>query len=185
MMTSAMALLLVAMAMNEPMPREQAVTLAKETVSQQARVPAEQLAVESATIVDWPDSSLGCPQPGMMYAQMITPGFKVILVAANIKYAVHIGSGRAVICNGPGASSSGPKAKAAQAKLELIQRAREKLSATLQVDMEKIQATLIGNAKPTCGGPGAGQKSAQVVLDYDGRQFIYDAASDATHECEK
>lgn len=186
MMTSAMAsLLVVAMVVNEPMTQEQAITLAKETVTGQARVPAEQLVVESVTAVDWPDSSLGCPQPGMMYAQVITPGFKVILVTAKTKYSVHIGSGRALVCNGPGASSLGPKAKAAQAKLALIQRAREKLSATLQVDMEKIQATTVSTSKPTCGGPAAGQRSAQVYMDYEGRQFIYDAATDLTHECEK
>jgi len=28
---------------------------------------------------DWPDSSLGCPQTGMMYAQVITPGWLVLI----------------------------------------------------------------------------------------------------------
>ncbi len=28
---------------------------------------------------DWPDSSLGCPQPDMLYAQVITPGYLVVV----------------------------------------------------------------------------------------------------------
>ena len=29
--------------------------------------------------VEWRDSSLGCPQPDMMYAQMLTPGYRIVL----------------------------------------------------------------------------------------------------------
>jgi len=28
--------------------------------------------------VTWPDSSLGCPEPGMMYAQALVPGFRLV-----------------------------------------------------------------------------------------------------------
>ena len=28
--------------------------------------------------VDWPDTSLGCPEPGKVYAQVITPGFRLV-----------------------------------------------------------------------------------------------------------
>ena len=27
---------------------------------------------------DWPDTSLGCPEPGRVYAQVITPGFRLV-----------------------------------------------------------------------------------------------------------
>lgn len=33
--------------------------------------------------VQWPDGSLGCPQPGMFYNQMITPGYRVELRAGD------------------------------------------------------------------------------------------------------
>ena len=38
-----------------------------------------QVIVESVENVEWRDSSLGCPQPGMMYAQVVTPGFRIVL----------------------------------------------------------------------------------------------------------
>jgi hypothetical protein len=28
--------------------------------------------------LDWPDASLGCPEPGKVYTQMLVPGFRVV-----------------------------------------------------------------------------------------------------------
>lgn len=38
---------------------------------------------------EWRDASLGCPQEGMMYAQVITPGYLIILAAADQQYEYH------------------------------------------------------------------------------------------------
>jgi hypothetical protein len=43
--------------------------------------------------VTWPDASLGCPEPGMAYAQMLTPGFRVTLRSNNKLYQYHAGGG--------------------------------------------------------------------------------------------
>jgi hypothetical protein len=48
--------------------------------------------------VDWPDTSLGCPQPGMMYAQMITPGYRIILSARGQEYDYRADLKRAFLC---------------------------------------------------------------------------------------
>ena len=48
--------------------------------------------------VDWPDSSLGCPQPDMMYAQVITPGYRVVLALDDQEYVYHTNTRRAVFC---------------------------------------------------------------------------------------
>lgn len=47
---------------------------------------------ESAEMT-WPDSSMGMPEPGEMYAQMLTEGFRVVLRAAGKKYEYHFASG--------------------------------------------------------------------------------------------
>ena len=54
---------------------------------------AEQLAIDRSTIkvvlveeVVWSDSSLGCPQPGMSYAQVLTDGMRIILEADGSQY---------------------------------------------------------------------------------------------------
>ncbi len=47
-------------------------------VAQKLGVAATELTVVSAEEVEWSDASLGCPEPGMFYAQVITPGWRVI-----------------------------------------------------------------------------------------------------------
>ena len=37
----------------------------------------------SAELRDWPDGSLGCPAPGMLYTQVITPGYRVVIEAGD------------------------------------------------------------------------------------------------------
>jgi len=46
--------------------------------------------------VDWGDASLGNPEPGMMYAQVITPGFKMSLAADGGTYIFHTSMDRVV-----------------------------------------------------------------------------------------
>jgi hypothetical protein len=65
------------------------VGLAKQDLAKQLSVAADQILVVSVTPTDWPDSSLGCPKPGMAYAQVITPGFRIILEQAQKQYAYH------------------------------------------------------------------------------------------------
>ena len=62
-------------------------------------VAAGQLAVERVEAREWSDSSLGCPQPGMMYAQVITPGYLVIVAGGGKRLEYHTDlRGRAVMC---------------------------------------------------------------------------------------
>lgn len=39
--------------------------------------------------VTWPDSSLGCPQPGHVYSQVIVPGYRITLIANTREYLYH------------------------------------------------------------------------------------------------
>ena len=61
-----------------------------------------QVIVESVEDVEWRDSSLGCPQPGMMYAQVITPGFRIVLQLNGARYTYHGDlSRRVTLCENP------------------------------------------------------------------------------------
>src|SRR3990170_856905 len=40
-------------------------------------VPASQIEVVSSEAVIWPDGSLGCPQPGMNYIQILMEGYRI------------------------------------------------------------------------------------------------------------
>jgi len=78
--------------------RDAAVALAKKQLSAALDVTVDTIELDKAEAVDWPDTSLGCREKGKMYAQMITPGYKVLLKVDEKTYAVHVGAGRAVVC---------------------------------------------------------------------------------------
>ncbi|MDP9443966.1 MAG: hypothetical protein M3P83_06315 [Actinomycetota bacterium] len=57
-------------------------------------VAPEQVHVLNVEDVTWRDGSLGCPQPGMMYPQVLTPGRRIVLESGGERYEYHSGSGR-------------------------------------------------------------------------------------------
>lgn len=58
-------------------------------LSQRLNVPASDISLVSMEAKEWSDASLGCPQEGMMYAQVITPGYLIILTAQGQQYPYH------------------------------------------------------------------------------------------------
>lgn len=48
--------------------------------------------------MDWPNSSLGCPEKGMMYLDVITSGFHVEFDVGGKIYHVHTAERYAVVC---------------------------------------------------------------------------------------
>jgi hypothetical protein len=68
-------------------------------LAQRLKLPEAQIALVRAEAVDWPDSSLGCPQPGMMYLQVVTPGYRLVLSAGGVSAEYHTDAGgRFVVC---------------------------------------------------------------------------------------
>jgi hypothetical protein len=43
----------------------------------QTGLSADHLKVASVEQVTWPDGSLGCPEPDLMYTQMLVPGYRI------------------------------------------------------------------------------------------------------------
>jgi len=78
---------------------EKAVAAAKADLMQRLGVTEEAIVVKSIEEVQWRDASLGCPQPGMMYAQVITPGFQIVLEVEGQTYEYHTDQTRAVLCD--------------------------------------------------------------------------------------
>lgn len=66
-------------------------------------IDTETVTLESWEAVTWRDSSLGCPQPDMMYLQVLTPGYRFVFSNrdGNVIY-VHTDTGaRAIVCENP------------------------------------------------------------------------------------
>jgi len=71
---------------------------ARQDLARQLAVSEGEIRVVSAESVQWSDTSLGCPEPGMMYAQVITPGYKFVLEHEGKQYDYHAGQGRVILC---------------------------------------------------------------------------------------
>lgn len=56
---------------------------------QRAGVTVDAISVVSGEAVEWPDGAVGCPQPGMMYPQVITPGYRLVLSVDGREYNYH------------------------------------------------------------------------------------------------
>lgn len=52
------------------------------------------IGVAQAEAVVWPDGSLGCPQPGMVYTQVQVEGARIVLQVSGVAYPYHSGGGR-------------------------------------------------------------------------------------------
>ncbi len=78
------------------------VEAAREHVATQMDISTEAMEVVATAAVEWSDASLGCPDPGKLYAQVITPGYRIILEVEGREIEVHTDQeGRnVVICNG-------------------------------------------------------------------------------------
>jgi hypothetical protein len=67
------------------------VAKATEDLAARLGIFADDIELLAAVLVTWPDSSLGCPEPGMVYAQLIQDGSVIELGANDRVYRYHTG----------------------------------------------------------------------------------------------
>jgi hypothetical protein len=60
-------------------------------------VPPDTVQVVSIEPRNWPDASLGCPQPDMLYAQVVTPGYLVLVDVSGERIEYHTDERRTVV----------------------------------------------------------------------------------------
>jgi hypothetical protein len=75
---------------------------AKEDLAQRLSVSVSQINLVDAQEVVWPDSSLGCPKEGMAYAQVLTPGYLILLQSGDHEFEYHASKGTFITyCENP------------------------------------------------------------------------------------
>lgn len=83
------------------------VDLAKADLGERLGVGADEIAVRSAEATEFPDASLGVPEPGKMYAQVITPGYVIKLAVEGAVYRYRGTGDRVVLVPDEGETSKG------------------------------------------------------------------------------
>ena len=83
------------------------VQLALADAGRRSRLDPSELKVVLAEAVTWPDGSLGCPRPDMMYTQALVPGYRIRIVAGGQTLEYHASQrGQPFYC--PASRISGP-----------------------------------------------------------------------------
>ncbi len=175
--------------------RDAAAQLAVTTVSEKLSIDPETIDVIHVSIMDWPDSSLGCPRPGVEYLQAVTRGSLVLLRANKKAYRVHIGNNRAVICDKPlkGGLSRQPKGLSGIPVRGLMQTARQDLARRLGVSSTEVSVTRVESrtwpdAALGCPAPGQDYDETEIqgfriTLDYAGQTFSYHTDQQQAFPC--
>lgn len=90
-------------------PRSPQTRAAVADLAARLNLPPDQIEVVSEEEVTWPDGSLGCPQPGMMYTMALVDGMRIVLRAQGRDYSYHSGGNSdPFLCAGPGGSLIDP-----------------------------------------------------------------------------
>ena len=75
------------------------VSQAKQKLSQKFQLNIADISLFSVAPAEWPDSSLGCPQPGVLYQPVVTPGYQMVFESGRRTFVVHTGqSSQVLIC---------------------------------------------------------------------------------------
>lgn len=151
-------------------------------------VATEGLRVDSVEATEWPDSSLGCPQPGMSYLQVITPGHVVRFAGSGGPHEVHVAGENAVICSpglqlGPGMPRRPRTAQPARNLEKMLEQSREDLARRLGVD--PLSVSVLDTTPVQFAGAGLGCElqaadsaargvpGFRILLSQNGRPFVY------------
>jgi len=174
--------------------------VARSMLARELKVPGDRVKVLDMTPVDWPDSSLGCPEKDKMYAQMITSGHRVRLEVDGAPYEVHVAGTRAVRCGpagpaSPGASppaSAGTSSSYPAAAVRVSRLARKDLANHLglpvaRVKVSSVRPTTWPDARLGCPGPAPTEPKPVtgfiVQLRASGKTYRYHADEQRAVRC--
>ena len=72
--------------------------LARKDLAQRLGVDAAAIRIASIEPKHWSDASLGCPEPGKVYQQMLVDGFRLILESGGQRYDYRSDGRRVRLC---------------------------------------------------------------------------------------
>lgn len=165
--------------------KETAARLAVDTLSQKLSVEPDSIEVVHVAAMEWPNSGLGCPRPGVNYLQVITRGWLALLQTAQQVYRVHIGNKQAIVCENAlrGALPHGPNTWAGKHIRDLMQAAKKDLAQRLdvpptEISISKIESvtwpdTALGCPVPEQDYGESKVRGFRITLDHNGQSFSY------------
>ena len=178
-----------------PPEAEAVVKLAADDLTQRLSLAPGAIQLVSVEAVEWSDASLGCPQPGMMYAQVITPGYLLVMEAGGEQYTYHTDMDRFVVLCEEGGETSGttsgatPPGEPAISEpqdpflSEMVAQAKQDLANRLSVELDRINLlevrevtwpdSSLGCPQPGMAYAQAPQEGLLIRLGVDKDMYFY------------
>jgi len=78
---------------------------ARQALAKRAGISNGEISIVSIDARSWPDSSLGCPEEGRFYLQVVTPGYAIRLEARGQIYEYHVDDAAKTVVSCPGAET--------------------------------------------------------------------------------
>lgn len=174
--------------------------VAKHVIAEFLSLPATEMTLVSLEATNFNDASLGCPKPGMSYAQVITPGYRAVVEADGRRFDVRVSGTHGRICrrnakNSPPTGDVGGKPAGRQSPVtSMINRARNDLAGLLSAEPTAIRITgvrpyredrdRLEGCTPACPQhTGGGDCGYLIGLFYDGRRYAYHATDERATPC--
>jgi hypothetical protein len=102
-------------------------------------VDAKDIQLISVSAVTWPEASLGCPEPGKVYAAATTPGYQIVLEFAGKTYEYHTDRRQGMVYCEPSRLSFPPDWDADEA----VKLAKQDLAQRLGISIEEITVSAV------------------------------------------
>lgn len=176
-------------AATEPAESGTVVAEVRQDLAERLNITPEEIEVISVEAVDWPDTSLGCPEPGMQYLQVVTPGSRIVLEAQGQQYTYHTGGGNLILCEQPEASSGPAETPTIDINelpataQDLVKQAKEDLSERLniaadEIVVESVEAVEWRDSSLGCPKPGMQYLQVitpgyRIILSASGQEYDY------------
>ncbi|HHQ15070.1 MAG TPA: hypothetical protein ENK16_08560 [Chromatiales bacterium] len=183
---------LLALAGCGPAPAPEATgpeAVARAVVAERLGLAASDVTVISVEARDFPDSSLGCPEPGMSYAQVITAGYRVLTEADGRRFDVRVAGEHGRICHVRKPARTTVSGKPQPRVSALVERAKQDLARRTGDVPEAITVTGLSPWKtgmklpgcaPDCDGNDCGY---HLRLHASSRIYDYRLSADGVQAC--
>jgi hypothetical protein len=126
---------------------------ARAALAERLEISAEAIEVLEVEPTEWPNAALGCEVRGRVYAQVLTPGYRVTLAHEGRRHWFHVAGQRLVSCPGSGAESS--RERSFGGFEGVIEEARRDLAERLGLEEASVETVRVRSVtKTTLGEPG-------------------------------
>jgi len=169
-------------------PEAEAAALAQRTLAARLSLPIAEIRIVSVSQAEWRDSSLGCPQRGMVYRPVLTSGYKVRLRDVEREHVVHVAGGHAVICSSQAAPKLSP-ATLISASLKAAEAVRTALGGRLRIEPARVRIVSTrparSDSRPCAAASSAPSGAAFIVeAEAEAQTFRYYTDAAMTASCD-